>query len=116
MKMKNLLVVFLLLGICADAYAHTRENLLIKKLAAVTNESTSSSVYQGFTRLYFHPGAWGNTSCRASAADIAPEDERVYKAALEAHIAGHKVDVKIDSRTRYETDVCKVEFIRVHAN
>lgn len=115
MKMKNLLVAVFLFGICANAFAHTRENILIKKLAAVTNESTTSSVYQGFTRLYFHPGAWGNTSCRAAAADIAPEDERIYQAALEAHIAGRRVDVKIDSRTRYETDVCKVEFIRVHA-
>lgn len=114
MHMKKLIFAVILCGLSAGAIAQTRENILIKKLAAVTNESTSSSVYQGFTRLYFTAGRWGNTSCRASAADISPEDERIYQAALQAHIAGKRVDVKVDSRTRYETDVCKVEFLRVH--
>lgn len=104
-------VIFALLSV--NVIAESRDNIKITKINVISNERKTSLKSVGIVRLYFANAPWGETTCRPSAADIIPSDDKLYSAALAAFMAGRSVLITVDVTTRPIDDVCKVDAIHI---
>lgn len=107
---------FLLISILAfipEAYSSQRDNISISSINVVSKVRRTNLTSQGIVRLYLPYGAWGTSDCRPTAADIIPEDDHIYAAALAAYMGGKKVLISIDTGVKPHDDVCKVEAIHI---
>ncbi len=104
-------VIFALLSL--NVIAESRDNIKITKINVISSERKSSLKSVGIVRLYFVSAPWGETTCRSSAADIIPSDNKLYSAALAAFMAGRSVLITVDPKTRPNDDVCKIDSIHI---
>lgn len=109
----KLLAIVLLVFLSVSAAAESRDNIQITKINVVSTERKTSLKSTGIVRLYFSSAPWGETTCRSSAADIIPSDDKLYTAALAAFMAGRSVLITVDPTTRPNDDVCKVDAIHI---
>ena len=107
------LAFFLFAIFSINVIAESRDNITIAKINVISNERKTSLKSAGIVRLYFSSAPWGETTCRSSAADIIPSDDKLYSAALAAFMAGRSVLITVDPTTRPNDDVCKVDAIHI---
>ena len=105
------LILFTLFSV--NTVAQSRDNVKITKINVVSKERKTSLAAAGVVRLYFVSAPWGETTCRPSAADIIPVDDKLYTAALAAFMAGREVLITVDSTVRPIDDVCKIDAIHI---
>lgn len=107
------LAIVLLAFFSVNAIAESRDNIQITKINVVSTERKTSLKSAGIVRLYFSSAPWGETTCRSSAADIIPSDDKLYAAVLAAFMAGRSVLITVDPTTRPNDDVCKIDAIHI---
>lgn len=89
-----------------------RENLTITKIHPTASNRPVYSQSQNLTRIYVQPDAWGSSSCRQDAADIAKEDSHILSVLLMAFAQNKQVDVLVDDSMQ-PAGACRVTGIFV---
>ncbi|MEJ1363509.1 MAG: hypothetical protein RPU42_00165 [Candidatus Sedimenticola sp. (ex Thyasira tokunagai)] len=92
-----------------------RTNLQIIKIASIaTNRPEAPSGTQGTIRIYVNSGSWGNTTCRADAADIQMVDNHLLTIIMSAVAYGKTVDISVQSEIRPDGgEVCQATVVLI---
>jgi hypothetical protein len=112
MKLKILFVVCLL-PVFLFAKPVTRNSLSISALHPQAVDRLHCPSCSGVTRVYVNSGAWGDTDCRADAADLYKEDDHLLSILLFAWASGKQISIEVNNNERPIDTVCKITALNI---
>jgi hypothetical protein len=105
---------FWLLLCTATSGAEFTRTVSIGKIAAISTVRPAALGAQGFVRIYMSTAAsWGNSSCRADAADLSIDDWQLYGAIMRAWKDNLSLSITVESTERIDTTdtVCRITVV-----
>jgi hypothetical protein len=105
----SLAAVLLLAGFMTAANAEQfQRTVTILKVHPMSVQRPHCPACSGYTRIYVNSAAWGTSSCRNDAGDLALEDKHLFATLLFAWNSGKEVVLEVNSTQTPIDTVCRI--------